>query len=295
MNKSILIVEALGNISDELLKEDIDENCFTYKEKNKTNKIYRSIFVIISTAVILCGIIAICKKADFKILSNNSNINYVENESDRLNQNDKIHKDSTLYILGKNLYEIPDAVDEDNLMSSKMHFLVGKDYKNMDVLKEDADLIIIGELDSVEGCTNYNEKAQCYMIISTLGNLKVNTVIKGEAEEGDIIPYIQDGGIINYYEYEKGIPEGRKQKDGYAFANYTDEEKKEMYVEEYPNGSIKLEKGKKYLLFLKYNDEFERYAIRGFQFGVREFNENENTFKNNLTGEFEKIDLDMLK
>ena len=76
-------------------------------------------------------------------------------------------------------YEIiKEETGNENIMEINSKCLLAKDYKKIETLEEEADLIVVAELEEIEGCTNYNEKAKEYMMIHTLGTLKINKVFK---------------------------------------------------------------------------------------------------------------------
>ena len=45
------------------------------------------------------------------------------------------------------------------------------------------------------------------------------------------------------------------------------------------------------LIFLKYVSDYEKYNIVGFEHGLREYNGENNTMKNNTTREYESLDI----
>ena len=59
-------------------------------------------------------------------------------------------------------------------------------------------------------------------------------------------------------------------KDNPEMDKYSKEEKNKMYIEEYKDGDIKLEEGKTYLMYLKYNKELGTNLVKFYQYGIRE-------------------------
>ena len=76
---------------------------------------------------------------------------------------------------------------------------------------------------------------------------------------------------MNYAEYLKGSPIKRKKlKNNPEMDIYSKEEKEKMMIEECANEDIKLEEGKTYLMYLKYNKELETNLVKFYQYGTRE-------------------------
>ena len=193
----------------------------------------------------------------------------------------------------KEVYEIiKEETGNENFMEINSKCLFTKDYKKIDVLEEESDVIVIAELEKNEGCTNYNEKAKEYMMIHTLGTLRINKVIKGNLEKNDIIPFINGGGTISYSEYEKGLLPAQKAKSGNIFQTFSTKEKEDFLVKQKIGNNIEIEDGKQYLIFLRYDEQFERYATVGLEYGIREYDEANNLFLNNNTGEYEYLDIE---
>ncbi|MBO5141782.1 MAG: hypothetical protein J6C46_02075 [Clostridia bacterium] len=189
-------------------------------------------------------------------------------------------------------YEIiKEETGNENIMEINSKCLLAKDYKKIETLEEEADLIVVAELEEIEGCTNYNEKAKEYMMIHTLGTLRINEVIKGNVEENEVIPFINGGGTISYAEYEKGLLPAQKEKNGNVFKTFSTREKANFQVKQKIGNNIEIEDGKQYLMFLRYDEQFDRYATVGLGYGIREYNETTNTYKNNNTGEFEVLNV----
>ena len=76
---------------------------------------------------------------------------------------------------------------------------------------------------------------------------------------------------MNYAEYLKGSPIKReKLKNNPEMDIYFKEEKEKMMIEECANEDIKLEEGKTYLMYLKYNKELGTNLVKFYQYGARE-------------------------
>lgn len=153
------------------------------------------------------------------------------------------------------------------------------DITDIEVLKNNVQQMIIARVNEIEKCTNYDEKSEIYTRINTLGNLEVLQVIKGDLEVNSIIPFIRAGGTISYDEYQKGVIYGNRSQIQGTYD----------YVTERKKGDIDIEEGKTYLMVAYYNQYSERYEIIINQYGLREYNQENNTILNNETGEWEDL------
>jgi len=204
---------------------------------------------------------------------------------------------------------IDENVDEEKIILRSIanaSYLI--DMNNKETIAEQAELIIIGTVSSIEGVTNYNPVTENYVMTGTLGKISVNKVIKGSVDENEI-SFIRLGGIIPVSEYEKSLFPEQVEKRG--FNKLTQVEKENKYVEERMDSDIKIEKDKTYLMYLSYAENYSRYSIQFLQYGLREIqtevlntetnilNFNKNTItsneyndikvKNNQNGEFESL------
>ena len=173
------------------------------------------------------------------------------------------------------------------------------------VINEEADFIILGTIDSIDGGINYNPTKKVYTIPQTIGTLTVNKVIKGKLNENKL-SFIRRGGVVSVEEYEKSLFDSEKTKMTWL-NNISAKDKKTKYVSEDFEDDIKLEKNKEYLMYLQYAPDYDRYVILFFQYGLREIKNDaslkqnyaseNNTYenienikvKNNVTGEWEDL------
>lgn len=163
------------------------------------------------------------------------------------------------------------------------------DVTDLDYLEENSSDIIIGKIKSIDGTTNYNEKNKSYIFVSTYGTIQVEGIIKSNSKFSlnDTVLFIRMGGEITVAEYEKSLEP--RQIVRQKIDQLTEEEKKNLYVRMYIANDIEIEAGKTYLMYLSYDESTEKYTIIGFENGLREYNKNNNTVKNNSTGEFESL------
>lgn len=163
------------------------------------------------------------------------------------------------------------------------------DVTDLDYLEGNSSDIIIGKVKSIDGTTNYNEKNKSYTFVSTYGTIQVEGIIKSNSKFSlnDTVLFARMGGEITVAEYEKSLEP--RQIVRQKIDQLTEEEKKNLYVRMYIANDIEIEAGKTYLMYLSYDESTEKYAIIGFENGLREYNKNNNTVKNNSTGEFESL------
>lgn len=194
--------------------------------------------------------------------------------------------------------------EEDILFTSKSEARFKYNISDNAVIKEKADFIILGKIDSIDGAINYNSTKNSYTFTKTIGELTVNKVIKGNLNE-DKIPFIRAGGIINIEEYEKGLDDPLKAK--LKLDNLSENDKKTKYIKEIFSDDINLEENKDYLMYLKYDPDYNKYAINFLQYGLREISIDTNVkqsyatqndmysnlenikVKNNVTGQWEEL------
>ena len=132
-----------------------------------------------------------------------------------------------------------------------------------------AKYIVIAKLSKINGATNVSKKGEG-TIIATNGELEILDVLKGDIKDKNI-KFRRVGGKMNYAEYLKGSPIKReKLKNNPEMDIYSKEEKEKMMIEECANEDIKLEEGKTYLMYLKYNKELGTNLVKFYQYGARE-------------------------
>lgn len=141
------------------------------------------------------------------------------------------------------------------------------DMSNKYTIAENAEYIIIGTVNSIEGMSNYNPTTGTYVMARTVGTIKVDKILKGDLKE-DVIPFVRLGGTLPIIEYEKSLPAAHREKVG--LNKLTKEEKENKYVKETMEGDISIENGKTYLMYISYSTYYERYSIEFVQYGLRE-------------------------
>lgn len=254
----------------------------------------KKLLIIFSIIVVIFVITITC------ILINNNKEN---TEQPQVAKNSNIREKERIIPINENL-------DEEQIymnLESSGSFLT--DMSDNTTIANDAEWIIIGTVESIEGMTNYNPTTENYVMARTVGTIKVNKVIKGNLNE-DKISFIRLGGVVPLGEYIKSQPQAHLEKMG--LNNLSQEDKENKYVKETMAGDIEIEEGKTYLMYLIYSDYYDRYSIEFLQYGLREISENSLTstnqsllntnsktlkdndltikVKNNNNGEYETLD-----
>lgn len=85
-------------------------------------------------------------------------------------------------------------------LSSDLDYAI--DITDNNIRAENADYIVLATIKTIDGTTNYNEKAKEYTAIFTYGDMEITKVLQGNLELGEV-PYIRLGGDIAFSEYEK--------------------------------------------------------------------------------------------
>ncbi len=162
-----------------------------------------------------------------------------------------------------------DDIDPDDIImteTSSMDLIMN--IYDSTVRNEYCDSIIIGTVQSIDGAINYNPKENMYTATMTIGQIKVDKVIKGDIAQ-EVIPFVRLGGTISWAEYEKSLTEAQKAKGGYC-TSLTAEEKKQKYTTYIPNEDIVIEAGKTYVMYMQYTSDYGRYEIGFLEAGLRE-------------------------
>ncbi len=254
----------------------------------------KKLLIIFSIIVVIFVITITC------ILINNNKEN---TEQPQVAKNSNIREKERIIPINENL-------DEEQIymnLESSGSFLT--DMSDNTTIANDAEWIIIGTVESIEGMTNYNPTTENYVMARTVGTIKVNKVIKGNLNE-DKISFIRLGGVVPLGEYIKSQPQAHLEKMG--LNNLSQEDKENKYVKETMAGDIEIEENKTYLMYIAYSDYYDRYSIEYLQYGLREVEEsltstNQNLLnanlkilnneayttirvKNNTNGEYETLD-----
>ena len=165
-------------------------------------------------------------------------------------------------------------------------------FSDNSVLAKYSDLIVIGKITNLDDATNYNPKTQKYSKARTPGNLEVFEVLKSDGSKMiQSIDFLDVGGTLSYSEYEKGLLPAQKAKREYLMQqNGLSTKRNNIYVKQSVENQLDLEEGKTYIMYLKYDENFEKYTVVNQPYGVKEYNANTKQILNHVTNTIENID-----
>lgn len=166
------------------------------------------------------------------------------------------------------------------------------DFSDNSVLAEYSDLIVIGKVTNLDDATNYNPKTQKYSKARTPGNLEILNVLKSDGSKLlSSIDFLDVGGTLSYSEYEKSLLPAQKAKRDYLMQqNGISTKRNNIYVKQSVENQLDLEEGKTYIMYLKYDENFEKYTVVNQPYGVKEYNVNTKQILNHVTNTIENID-----
>ena len=253
----------------------IDENKFYSKIKNKHKKSNYLKFAACISILIILAIIKIIFSTD--LLKNKNQFENKENSNEiQMRQNEY-----------KSNVELPVAsytLNLSNISDISSKFISPTD---LDILKEDSDCIAVVKLNKILYYTNYCKKLDFYTTIAlTVSDIQVEKIFKGTLNNETEIMSI--GGIISLSDFEKGCQPEQILKHG--LDKLSQEEKDNTYIKVQDSISYKmpdLENEKYYLVYLKYNNKFEKYQVLD-QF-MYEYDIDNDAIRNIDTGEWESF------
>lgn len=197
-----------------------------------------------------------------------------------------------------NVYEVSSYITEDmlaNTQSCRVDLCLKEEY-NPENIGNDADDIVIASVISLDGA-NPNEG----LFGITTGKLLINTTLRGNLQEGQVVEYMKNGGVMKMSEWEKTQPESANNKRKYLREQSGNNiDINNTYIDVSIANDINIEEGYTYLIYLKKNKD--KYEIIGLDVGLRKVDVNYSsristqnlqidTLKvmNNKTGEFESL------
>lgn len=167
-------------------------------------------------------------------------------------------------------------------------------------LKDNSDNIAIVRIISLDSSSAEYD----HIVGKTYGKLLINTIIKGNLKEGEVIEYASTGGYLTIAEWEKYQPQSANEKRDYLREkNSLQIDKNTTYMHLQFGKCIDVEAGNTYLAYFNYNEEMEKYEMIGFQNGLMkldipqeeksisiiDINYDELKVLNNNTGEYENL------
>lgn len=134
------------------------------------------------------------------------------------------------------------------------------------------------------------------LILKTNGSMEFDKILKDETINGrNNVKYSKTCGTISFLELQKN-----KEYDWNTWEQVnigkilSEEEKSIAYYNQIPSKGCKIEEGKKYLVFLKYDEKNDIYDIYDLAYGIIEYDPITNMIKNIDTGEFEEFDWSLI-
>ena len=226
----------------------------------KGNKKY--IYICLAVVIIaIVGYVAIYKLDILKNKNNDKETTKIEVAKTEVSTNDELLNDPNVKY-GKE--------ETGEILKNKMDFDMIEDISKKEIRRKLSDNIVIAKVSKINGARNVDPKTGEETLIMTEGELEILDVLKGDIKDKNI-KFRRVGGKMNYAEYLKGSPIKReKLKNNPEMDIYSKEEKEKMMIEECANEDIKLEEGKTYLMYLKYDKELGTNLVKFYQYGARE-------------------------
>ena len=226
----------------------------------KGNKKY--IYICLAVIIIaIIGYVVIYKLDILKNKKNDKETTKIEVAKTEVSTNDELLNDPNVKY-GKE--------ETGEILKNKMDLDMIEDISKKEIRRKLSDNIVIAKVSKINGARNVDPKTGEETLIMTEGELEILDVLKGDIKDKNI-KFRRVGGRMNYAEYLKGSPIKReKLKNNPEMDIYSKEEKEKMMIEECANEDIKLEEGKTYLMYLKYNKELGTNLVKFYQYGARE-------------------------
>lgn len=167
------------------------------------------------------------------------------------------------------------------------------DFSDNKVLTEHSDLVVIGKITNMDDSTNYNPTAKKYVKATTPGTLEVMKVLKTDTSEKlDKIEFLNIGGTIKYTDYEKSLLPAQKAKRDYLMEQngISKLSKSNMYVKQEVKNQIELEEDKTYIMYLYYNEDYDKYMVVNQPYGIKEYDQDTGKILNHVTNGVETLE-----
>lgn len=166
------------------------------------------------------------------------------------------------------------------------------DFSDSDVLAEHSDLIVIGKVNNLDAATNFNPKTKKYSKARTPGSLEVLQVLKSDGNTRlDTIDFLDVGGLLSYSDYEKSLLPAQKAKRDYLMQqNGLSTARNNIFVKQSVENQLEIEEGKTYIMYLTYDENFEKYTVVNQPYGVKEYNVSTGKVLNHVTNTIENIE-----
>jgi len=182
--------------------------------------------------------------------------------------------------------------EEPIIFTEISHYDTLYDFSNSKVLAEHSDLIVIGKITNLDEATNYNPTRKKYTKATTPGDLEVIQVLKSDTKEAlDTVKFMDIGGMINYTDYEKSLLPAQKAKRDYLMQQNGNTKlvKTNMFVKQEVKNQLELEENKTYIMYLYYNEDYDRYMVVSQPYGIKEYNIESGKILNHVTNTVETL------
>lgn len=215
------------------------------------------ILLICIIAIIICivAIAMISNNATDKTTDNEQVVGIIENENSD----------------NKETYDIYTFVSDDikaNAENVEVPAELNEEVTLSDLVKSTENIAIVRIISLDSSSAEFDQ-----VVGKTYGKLIVNTVIKGDLQEGDVIDYASLGGYLTVAEWEQYQPSTANEKRDYLRQQSGLEiDKNTTYMHLQLENNIDVEEGKTYLAYLDYNEDMEKYEVVGFEKGLMEIN-----------------------
>lgn len=193
--------------------------------------------------------------------------------------------------LGNYCYELHSESKEPIVIDAISKYDTIYDYSNNDVIKEKSDLVVVGKVTEIGNASNYNSKSKEYHKALTPGKLEVIEVVKSDVNEKmDEIDFMDIGGTISYEDYAKSLLPAQREKREYLMKQSGIMTVNNVFVNESVEDQLDLEVGETYIMYLKYNEDYNSYIVTNQPYGIKKYNPETQEITNHVTKEVAKLE-----
>ena len=221
----------------------------------KGNKKY--IYICLAVVILaIVGYVAIYKLDILKNKKNDKETKKVEVAKTEVSTNDELLNDPNVKY-GKE--------ETGKTMKTTSELDLSENISKKEIRRKSNDSIVIAKISKINGATNVSPKGTETMVI-TNGELEILDVLKGDIKDNKV-KFSRLGSTMKYSEYLKGSTSTREK-----IANNPEMKRlsNNDLIESYIHDDIKIEEGKTYLMYLRYDKEFNTYFVDFYQYGTRE-------------------------
>ena len=221
----------------------------------KGNKKY--IYICLAVVILaIVGYVAIYKLDILKNKNNDKETTKVEVAKTEVSTNDELLNDPNVKY-GKE--------ETGKTIKTTSELDLSENISKKEIRRKSNDSIVIAKISKINGATNVSPKGTETMVM-TNGELEILNVLKGDIKDNKV-KFSRLGGTMKYSEYLKGSMSTREK-----IANNPEMKRlsNNDLIESYIHDDIKIEEGKTYLMYLRYDKEFNTYFVDFYQYGTRE-------------------------